>query len=224
MLGLILLSPLSHVLRNVSPAYLITFWKQFLSNQSSTMHMVLASLRKPSLTLPSLVSILYSRKEKSRCDSLKDNRNPPKTSWPRLWPCKGFPTGKKNASLHLPYFFFFFFGGKKNEIYQQLGGGERSTLKWHTLLLICSTPSPSWTIRPLPIFPKGGQSLEDASLLWPLLPGEAIKATLFYFTQNSVSVFQFGTREQSPGFRQHWDTQNETTWSGRCFCTGLEMV
>ena len=103
MLGLILLSPLSHFLRNVSLAYLITFWKQLLSNQSSTMHMVFASLSKHSLTLPSFVSILYSEK-KSRCDTLKDCRNPPKTSWPRLWPRKGFPTGRKNASLHLPYF------------------------------------------------------------------------------------------------------------------------
>ena len=35
---------------------------------------------------------------------------------------------------------------------------------------------------------------------WPPLPGKAIKATLFYFTQNSVSVFLFSTDEQRLSF------------------------
>lgn len=69
------------------------------------------------------------------------------------------------------------------------------------LLLICSTPFPSWTPRSLPMFPKG-HSLEGASLLWPPMAGKTIKATLFNFTQNS-SVFLSGTREQRLGSRQH---------------------
>jgi len=42
--------------------------------------------------------------------------------------------------------------------------------------------------------------LQGISPLWPLLPGKAIKATLFYFTENSVSMFLFGIGEQRPSF------------------------
>ena len=34
----------------------------------------------------------------------------------------------------------------------------------------------------------GSHSFQSISPLWPPLPGKAIKATPFYFTQNSVSV------------------------------------
>ena len=42
----------------------------------------------------------------------------------------------------------------------------------------------------------GSHGLQDISRLCPPLSGKAIKAILFYFTQNAVSVFLFSTREQ----------------------------
>ena len=42
--------------------------------------------------------------------------------------------------------------------------------------------------------------MEGISLLWPPLPDKPIKATLFYFTQNAVSMFLFGTGEQRLSF------------------------
>ena len=44
----------------------------------------------------------------------------------------------------------------------------------------------------------GAHGLQGMSPLGPPLPGKAIKATLFFFTQNSVSLFLFGTGEQRP--------------------------
>ena len=44
-------------------------------------------------------------------------------------------------------------------------------------------------------------SLEGINPLQPPLPGKAIKATLFYFAQNSISAFQWGTGEPSSGNR-----------------------
>ena len=51
----------------------------------------------------------------------------------------------------------------------------------------------------------GPYSLEGISPLWPPVPGKAIKAALFYFTQNSVSEFLFGTGEQRPSFGNNHD-------------------
>ena len=47
-------------------------------------------------------------------------------------------------------------------------------------LRLCKIPSYSL---------KGGHSLESTSLTWSPLPGKAIKATLFYFTQNYVAAY-----------------------------------
>ena len=41
----------------------------------------------------------------------------------------------------------------------------------------------------------GSHGLQGISPLWPPLPGKAIKATVCYFTRNSVSAFLFGTSE-----------------------------
>ena len=51
-----------------------------------------------------------------------------------------------------------------------------------------------------PYYPlQGGPlGLQGMSPLGPPLPGKAIKATLFYFTQNSISLFLFATGEQRP--------------------------
>ena len=55
----------------------------------------------------------------------------------------------------------------------------------------------------------GTHSSEGISPLWPPLPGKAIK--LFYFTQNSVSTFLFGTGEQKPSFG---NKQTSKVWAG----------
>ena len=49
-----------------------------------------------------------------------------------------------------------------------------------------------------PHYPFQGGSHRLPGLLWPLLPAKVIKAILFHFTQNSVSMFLFGTNEQRP--------------------------
>ena len=66
-------------------------------------------------------------------------------------------------------------------------------------------PHPLKTIKFLTSPLQGeSHSLEGVSPVWPLLPGKAIKATLFYFTQNSVSKFLllFGTDEQWLSFHE----------------------
>ena len=64
-----------------------------------------------------------------------------------------------------------------------------------------------------PHYPFQGAShcLQGMNSLWPSLPGKAIKATLFYFTQNSVSMFLFGTVEQRLSF-----SNNFTIYYIRC--------
>ena len=49
--------------------------------------------------------------------------------------------------------------------------------------------------------PMAPSTLEGISPLRPPLPGKAIKATLFYFAQNSISPFLLGTDEPSSGNR-----------------------
>ena len=51
-----------------------------------------------------------------------------------------------------------------------------------------------------PFLPNTGPSLSDISLLWPPLPGKAIKAIFFSIIQNSVSAFLFSTGGQRPSF------------------------
>ena len=59
------------------------------------------------------------------------------------------------------------------------------------------TPYSFNTVK-LPYALQGGsQGLQGISPLWPPLPGKAIKATLFYCTLNSVSMFPF-----SPGWTE----------------------
>ena len=70
-----------------------------------------------------------------------------------------------------------------------LGPNADSYLKPCFLLLDHKTPCNS--------SPMEGTVL---SLLWPLLPGEAIKAIFFSFTQNSVSAFLFGSGGQRSSF------------------------
>ena len=45
-------------------------------------------------------------------------------------------------------------------------------------------------------FHDGSHSLQGISPLYTPLPGKAIKASLFYFTENSVSMPLFGTCEE----------------------------
>lgn len=46
----------------------------------------------------------------------------------------------------------------------------------------------------------GSNSFEGISPLWPSFPGKATKATVFYFTPNSVSALLFSTSEQRMNF------------------------
>jgi hypothetical protein len=56
--------------------------------------------------------------------------------------------------------------------------------------------------------------LQGISPLWPLLPGKAIKATLFYFAQNSVSMFLFSISEHRLNFRNtiNMHTGDKENW------------
>ena len=66
-------------------------------------------------------------------------------------------------------------------------------------------PCPLKSIKVLTAPLQGeSHSLAGISPVWLLLPGKAIKATLFYFTQNSVSEFLllFGTNEQWLSFQE----------------------
>ena len=55
-----------------------------------------------------------------------------------------------------------------------------------TLILIWNPVSLPFTIKLPTVLPNGGHSLKGISLLWPPLPGKAIKAIFFSFTQNSL--------------------------------------
>ena len=58
---------------------------------------------------------------------------------------------------------------------------------------------------------------------WPPLPGKAIKAALFYFTQTSVSVFLFSTSEQRL-FQQHYIILRQPwTWDLEPFVAVLHL-
>ena len=63
------------------------------------------------------------------------------------------------------------------------------------------------------ILPKGGHSLQGISLLWPPLPGKALKVIFFSFIQNSVTTFLFGTRWKRLSFDNSTVTQ-EADWKG----------
>ena len=62
---------------------------------------------------------------------------------------------------------------------------ERPSADSTLLFKLCKTPHC--------ILWDGSHSLNGIRPLWPPLPGKVIKATLFYFTQNSVSMVLFGT-------------------------------
>ena len=65
------------------------------------------------------------------------------------------------------------------------------------MVLQLTTPCFLNTMKLLTI-PSHG--LEGIGPLWPPLPGKAIKATLFYFVQNSVSAFLFSISDQGLSF------------------------
>lgn len=80
----------------------------------------------------------------------RTTRTCPGTTWHQLWWFWNFPKMKKNVSLHLP---------------RSLSAAQFFTRKLSAFFLF-----------PL----KRGQSLKGISLLWPLLPDQVIKPTLFY--------------------------------------------
>ena len=62
-----------------------------------------------------------------------------------------------------------------------------------------------------PQFSKRGQSLQGSNMLWPPLPGKAIKAIHFFFSQNYVSAFLLSTGGERLSFGNNTDHLPKTT-------------
>ena len=81
---------------------------------------------------------------------------------------------------------------------------ERKHKLESTLILICGPIFHFPNYKPLPNLSQRGHSLQGISLLWPPLPGKAVKLS-FSFTQNTVSAFLWGTSGQRLSFGNNTD-------------------
>ena len=85
-----------------------------------------------------------------------------------------------------------------------------------SLELITSFSLNTWDFSlPLPQWGGGRMvqhSLEGLSSLWPLLPGKAIKATLFYCTQNCLSVSLWHQWTEAEFWQQNFGASSGIDW------------